>query len=342
MDGGGIRITDQPIQRSGVQVYLNQDGTERREWRPPAEVQRADSIARLRGAPLTRGHHGIVTSSNWSSKQIVGHVGDNARPGPDGTVIGDIVIHDESAIQDALADRVGAVSMGYTLDLERVSGHTASGERYDAIQRNIRPNHVALVKRGRAGQIVRLRLDGSEEPGDDITCATIGGEGDRVNLEEQVKDLTARMQRLEGANAELKERADSAETALRTAKEQHAKEIAELPARARARARILEQAKAHGVEVREDQSDEDVQRAVCAKLTPKTDLKDRDAAFVAGAFESAISREQVRQDADPRTVLSASGTKTQVREDEDRPRQASWREKRAQRAREARGEEKSK
>lgn len=48
------------------------------------------------------------------------------------------------------------LSAGYTCDLDWTPGKTPSGEAYDAVQKNIRINHVAIVQRGRAGQQVRI------------------------------------------------------------------------------------------------------------------------------------------------------------------------------------------
>ena len=56
------------------------------------------------------------------------------------------------------------LSLGYTADVEMVSGFTNRGEQYDAIQRNIRVNHVALVDQGRANQELRIG-DGAQSWG---------------------------------------------------------------------------------------------------------------------------------------------------------------------------------
>ena len=50
--------------------------------------------------------------------------------------------------------------MGYDVELEFSSGVWEDGEKYDAIQKNIVNNHLAIVERGRAGKEVRIRLDG--------------------------------------------------------------------------------------------------------------------------------------------------------------------------------------
>ena len=59
-------IKDSPIiGRTGILVYMNADGSTRREYRPPEEAFKADSLASIRGKPITLGHHGLVSSENF-------------------------------------------------------------------------------------------------------------------------------------------------------------------------------------------------------------------------------------------------------------------------------------
>ena len=55
------------------------------------------------------------------------------------------------------------ISPGVRCDVEETAGTTADGQAYDAIQRNIRCNHVAICKRGRAGPTVGVRLDSDND-----------------------------------------------------------------------------------------------------------------------------------------------------------------------------------
>lgn len=59
------------------------------------------------------------------------------------------------------------LSCGYTLTLDETPGTTPEGEHYDAIQRNIRYNHLAVVPRARAGSLARLNIDGEQVVGDE-------------------------------------------------------------------------------------------------------------------------------------------------------------------------------
>ena len=129
------------------------DGSIRREYRPPEEAFNADSLASIRGKPITLGHHGLVSSANYRETKPVGTVISDGRQ--DGNNIrADVVIY--SLYTD---DR--ELSCGYQTDLEETSGVTPEGEHYDAIQRNIVYNHLAIVPRGRAGN-ARLNMDGEQ------------------------------------------------------------------------------------------------------------------------------------------------------------------------------------
>ena len=152
-DEGFIR--DSPIVgRTGILIYQNADGTERREYRPPEEAFKADSLNSLLGKPITIGHKAMVTSKNAGKVNPVGTVLSEGRQ--DGNAIrADIVIYN-------LDTAARELSCGYSLTTDETPGTTPEGERYDAIQRNIVYNHIAVVPKGRAG-IARLNMDGEQE-----------------------------------------------------------------------------------------------------------------------------------------------------------------------------------
>lgn len=152
-DEGFIR--DAPIVgRAGILQYRNADGSTRYEYRPPEEAFKADSLATLEGKPITVGHKGMVTSDNAANIKPVGTVLTGGRQDGD-TIRADVMIYN-------LPTDARELSCGYTLDLDETPGTTPDGKHYDAVQRNIRYNHVAVVPRGRAG-IARLNMDGEQE-----------------------------------------------------------------------------------------------------------------------------------------------------------------------------------
>ena len=152
-DEGFIR--DAPIVgRAGILQYRNADGSTRYEYRPPEEAFKADSLATLEGKPITVGHKGMVTSDNAANIKPVVTVLTGGRQDGD-TIRADVMIYN-------LPTEARELSCGYTLDLDETPGTTPDGKHYDAVQRNIRYNHVAVVPRGRAG-IARLNMDGEQE-----------------------------------------------------------------------------------------------------------------------------------------------------------------------------------
>lgn len=150
-------IRDKPvIGRTGILIYQNPDGSTRKEYRPAEEAFAPPSLESLIGKPITLGHQGMVTSAN-----PVRPIGSVLSAGQqDGqNITAEVILY-------SLPTNARELSCGYTLDLDETPGVTPSGEHYDAVQRNIRYNHVAVVRRGRAG-VARLNMDGDQEPIED-------------------------------------------------------------------------------------------------------------------------------------------------------------------------------
>lgn len=150
---------DRPILTStGIFEYSNPDGSVRRELRLPEDVFDAESLKSYKGKPVIVTHDaGLVTKDNVSQEQIGTILTDGYRSGDD--VRAEIIIHDTDEMKRS---GLKELSLGYNLDLEETPG-VWNGQPYDAIQRNIRINHLALVREARAGDQARLNID-SREP----------------------------------------------------------------------------------------------------------------------------------------------------------------------------------
>lgn len=148
-------LKDRPILTScGIFEYKNPDGSIRRELRLPEDVFAEESLASYKGKPIIITHDaGIVTKENVGEHQIGTILSEGYRSGED--VRAEIVIHQTDAMKRS---RLKQLSLGYDLDLEETAGEW-NGEHYDAIQRNIRINHLALVREARAGDQARLNID---------------------------------------------------------------------------------------------------------------------------------------------------------------------------------------
>jgi len=159
--GGGIRVPCR-ASRIGVLAYTLEDGSTRREYRPPEEVFAAESLATFRDAPVTVQHpaEGEVDPSTWESVSV-GHVSGDGVPEEDRFVRVAVVVHDAETIAAVEGKEIVEVSSGYTAELDPTPGTSPDGEEYDAIQRGIRYNHLALLRpgQGRAGPEVRILLD---------------------------------------------------------------------------------------------------------------------------------------------------------------------------------------
>ena len=151
----GFLVDSPVVARIGIQEYRSSDGSIRRELRLPEEVFHPDSLASMQGKPITIEHPGAgkVTSKD-AHRVTVGTMLTAGRQDGD-HVRTDIVIHSP----DSIGER-RELSLGYTAKLDETPGEW-NGQRYDAIQREIRVNHLSVVKRGRAG-VARLNLDSDE------------------------------------------------------------------------------------------------------------------------------------------------------------------------------------
>jgi len=192
---------DAYLTRTGIFVYRNADGSERREYRPPEEVFDAASLESFVLAPVTDNHPEELISATNARKYAVGAVGENIRKDGD-FVAATLSVIDATTIAKMEQGKV-QISCGYECELDHTPGEI-NGQRYDAIQRNIRGNHVAIVDTGRAGPGVRVRMDGAAEM---VVTATHGD----TNMDELKKAL-AQIAELTVARDMEKARADTAET----------------------------------------------------------------------------------------------------------------------------------
>jgi hypothetical protein len=226
---GGFRIPAFPT-KVGVFVYMLPDGTSRREYRPPEEVLAADSLATLAHAPVTDLHpekEGVripVTPENYR-ELAVGHVGEDVRPESDHIHVAcSVLVQDAGMMLKIEARDRCELSSGYSCVLDPTPGVTDQGEIYDAIQRRIRYNHVALGPRdwGRAGSTVALRLDS----GDAIQQAQkdapvkeiIDGKEYTIGTPEWQAAIQAQRAKLTAERDQAMGRADAAEKGLTAAK----------------------------------------------------------------------------------------------------------------------------
>lgn len=143
-------IIDTPIiARTGIQWY-KRDGRDVAEYRPASEVFAQQSLASFVGRPLTIDHPSFMVRSDNVRGVVVGAI--LGEPWRDGENLrARVVVHDKRAVDLIERGLKAELSVGYTVETEQVAGVTPEGAHYDAIQRNIRCNHLSIVTRGRAG-----------------------------------------------------------------------------------------------------------------------------------------------------------------------------------------------
>lgn len=157
---GFLKFDARPT-RVGVLQYRLADGSIRRELRPSDEVFRPDSLETLAGAPLTDLHVTEVTPQNVSSV-AKGRLSEDISHDSK-FVQAHVIAQDSGLIEKIDRGERKELSAGYRCRLEFQPG-TFDGEQYDAVQRDIIYNHVAIGPEGwgRAGSEVALRLDGDD------------------------------------------------------------------------------------------------------------------------------------------------------------------------------------
>jgi uncharacterized protein len=146
------------IARTGVQMYADADGSVRREYRPATEVASPESLASFAAKAITLEHPPILLDSTNTKDYQIGFSGTEVVY-DDGFVRAVMTITDKDAIERIMRGDAKEVSAGYRVNYDATPGVTDSGENYDGIQKEINGNHIAVVRRGRAGPQVKLHLD---------------------------------------------------------------------------------------------------------------------------------------------------------------------------------------
>tara|TARA_R110000744_G_scaffold20470_1_gene53745 strand:- start:13743 stop:14894 length:1152 start_codon:yes stop_codon:yes gene_type:complete len=230
----GFLIVPARIGRIGIQEYLAVEmGITDREpnsiirvYRPAEEVFSDESLQSFTNKPVTNNHPPVLVDATNYTEYSVGHSGpDVSRDGmfADTTLF----IKDAETIARVEEGKV-ELSNGYTSDIEFTSGITPEGESYDAIQRNIKGNHIAIVERGRAGPACRV-ADNLPSNGDQVIMAKITIDGVDFEVSDQAGQAVIKLQgKLTDAEKEVankeKEMEDKEEEMDEAAKEAKAKE----------------------------------------------------------------------------------------------------------------------
>lgn len=294
-------LRDTPVlTRVGVFPYKRADGSTRYELRPPEEVFHPDTLASLKGIPITDGHPGLVNAKN-AKQHTVGAVLSEGRQDGD-NVVGDVVIYDTGPIAAGKKE----LSSGYTLTLDETPGEW-NGQRYHAVQRNIRYNHQALVRAGRAGN-ARLNLDAADADltnDEESDMTTVKVRLDSGLSYDAAPEVAQELEALRGKLKTEKARADAADARADTEKARADQATADIEkakdearAAALARTALEGQAKALGVEVKQDMADKDIRVAVIKAVRGDGfHVAGKSDAYLEVAYDMAVAEKGARADA---------------------------------------------
>ena len=183
-DDGSLQGTA-TVARSGILTYF-ENGKIIKEFVPPDELAKQDSLSTLKMRPITNDHPSTreVTPANVKEFQC-GMTGETVTC--DGQTLDTTLTINESKAIAAVDGGKRELSAGYRCDIEMTAG-TYNGERYDRIQRNRHYNHVAICDLGRAGSVASLHLDSADVY--EVDCELEEGTSDEVvsrNIEKLVK-----------------------------------------------------------------------------------------------------------------------------------------------------------
>ncbi|MFX3616232.1 MAG: DUF2213 domain-containing protein [Sporolactobacillus sp.] len=156
----GFLTVKAPITRPGVFPYMRSDGGIQMEAKLPDEIFSDRTVRSAMGKPVTDDHpNELVTLENYQTYS-------KGMTHTDAQVSGNklnvsMTITDADLIKKIKSGK-RELSIGFMSDVAMTPGEY-NGAHYDAVQRNVEINHVAVVDRGRAGPTVAIRGDAAQE-----------------------------------------------------------------------------------------------------------------------------------------------------------------------------------
>lgn len=152
-------IKDNPITKAGVFPYLGKQIDPSLEpdkiyqvYRPQEEIKKAADTFKL--VPLVDNHTMLGPDfTPAEQKGVHGVLGEDIKE-KDGTLYADVKIFSEQ-LKKEIQDGKKELSLGYFCKYDLTPGQY-NGMHYDAVQRDLKGNHIALVANGRMGHDVRV------------------------------------------------------------------------------------------------------------------------------------------------------------------------------------------
>lgn len=308
------------LTRTGIFVYRDAKGNTVRELRTPDEVLHPEALASFALVPVTNDHPPELLTADNAKQYTVGSVSESVVADGD-KVRAALMITDAEAIE-ALDTGRSELSCGYTADVVTESG-VWEGQPYDAVQRNIRGNHVALVDAGRAGPTCSIRMDATDvaqEIAMDDVMIEVGGAKYSVPAEmagELVKMLESKglkpamadekpadkpSEEMAAVKADAQRKIDALQARLDGLQSAaSAKSLRETIAReVREDIAVTDLAKRFDADVSESDSTESKRRKIVAKLDPSIKLDGKSPEYVGGLLDALVHARGEQVAASPR------------------------------------------
>jgi len=157
---GYVSVNRRPISKAGIFEYLGSSiGAEDtnkiyKVYRPAEELSNKETIDSFKLVPLIDDHEMLGTDATPAEyKGVQGTTGEDIYFDDD-TLFGNLKVYSD-ALKTLIDGGKKDLSLGYRCEYEFKEG-IFNGEKYDAIQKNLRGNHIALVDNGRMGKEVSV------------------------------------------------------------------------------------------------------------------------------------------------------------------------------------------
>jgi hypothetical protein len=326
----GFLVAEANVARTGIQLYsakeLGMDGDETkviRVYRPPEEVFSADAMASYAHRPVTVDHPSeMIDATNWAD-HAKGQTGDEVLR--DGEFVRvPLMLMDKAAITE-WSDGKRELSMGYTMDLKVIDGETPDGQKYNAIQTNLRMNHLALVSRARGGSQLKLGDFKTEDSNmSDVKLTTIMVDGLSVETTEPgAQAISMLTQKLADAQKATVKTADAHKVELAGKDTELAGKDAEIDTlkgkqmsdsdidqRVNDRADLIAVATSIAAKDYAGKSDDDIRKMAVVAVLGQDTIEDKSAEYIAARFD--ILSEDANQDGVRRVLKTGADSGNNV------------------------------
>ena len=308
----------------GVFPYKLPNGTIRHELRTPEEVFSKVSLDSMSNMPIYVGHQydsnkKLIKDEVKRKELAVGFTSDSVV-GNNVYVATDLKVTRADGVE-AIKRGMQSLSVGYDCEVIPESG-TWCGIHYDAKQVNIVNDHLALVWCGRQGDQAVIHMDSEDailvddaavvaaedknskekemankrtiqldsvdyEADEAVIDALKKVEARADSLDGELKAAGVDKSKLEAERDSYKAKFDAAELELENMKKAHLDESA-INARVAQRIVLVETAKKAGVEVKGDEADIDLKKAVIAKVYADVKLDGKNENYIDARFDCAV------------------------------------------------------